>query len=222
MGNPFRGTSKFVVPMTVTGSASYHRKHTMPHARKDLIQWETGQHYHIYNRGARQLTIFPDQASYLEVLKMIKEYCRKYHFALLAYCLMPNHYHFLVRQDGVVQAGQLAQRVFNRYSKAYNLRHNKSGTLFESRFKAIHVDDDEYLHRLCYYIHANPVKDGIVGRIEEWPFSNYLDWVGERAGELLDRQFIDEHFGGAARYKQTMAEFIRGKRYLDKRFDDML
>lgn len=194
----------------------------MPYARKDLIKWMPGGYYHLYNRGARRLTIFPDEASYLSVLKMIKEYCQKYHFTLIAYCLMPNHYHFLVRQGGEVEAGQLPRRVFNRYSHAYNLRHGNSGTLFESRFKATHVDSDEYLHTLCRYIHANPVKDGIVGRIEEWPFSNYLDWIGERRGELLDRDFVEQHFRGAATYRQEMTEYIGAKRYLDRRFDDLL
>ena len=69
----------------------------MPKARRDSIQFVQGGYYHLYNRGARRLSIFRDKRDYLFALGLMKEYCRKFSLAMIAYCLMPNHYHFLVR-----------------------------------------------------------------------------------------------------------------------------
>ena len=147
----------------------------MPIARKDQISWQPGHYYHIYNRGARQLSIFREEDNYLLVLRLIKKYLHELNLSLIVYVLMPNHYHFLVQQLGKSAAGLLPQRVFNSYSKAYNKRYAHSGTLFEGRYKAKHVNSDPYLRHLCRYIHANPVKDGLVKHLEEWPYSNNLE-----------------------------------------------
>ena len=193
----------------------------MPKARQEEIQWLAGQYYHLYNRGARRLTIFREERNYRFVLTRINEYCTALALTLIAYVLMPNHYHFLVRQDKDVPAGLLPQRVFNSYSKAYNQLYQHSGTLFEGRFKAIPVADDAYLRHLCRYIHANPVKDGIVHQLDAWPFSNYLDWVGKRPGKLVDHRFVQEYFGSATYYEASLNEFIQQRRYLDKHFDPL-
>lgn len=180
----------------------------MPRARKDNITWMVGHYYHIYNRGARQLTIFREKANFLFVLSRLKKYSRELQLSIIAYCLMPNHYHFLVRQNGVHAAGLFPQRIFNSYSKAYNKRYQHSGTLFEGRFKAKLVTSDKYLRHLCRYIHANPVKDGIVPHLEEWPYSNYLEWVGLRAGTLWDRQFVADTFSDTATYESFVKDYL--------------
>jgi putative transposase len=190
----------------------------MPHARKDEVTWLPGCYYHLYNRGARRLTIFREERNYLFVLRRIKTYCASLGLTMIAYCLLPNHYHFLVRQDQQQTAGLLPQRVFNSYTKAHNKLYAHSGTLFEGRFKAILVDTDPYLHYLCQYIHANPVKHGMVAQVEAWPFSNYLDWIGERPGSLLDRAWIEAHFGGPTRYRATLHDFVRSQGYLTHEF----
>ena len=123
---------------------------------------------------------------------------------------MPNHYHFLVRQNGEEPAGKLPQIVFNRYSKAYNQRYNRSGTLFEGRYKAVHVDRHDYLIHLCRYIHANPVKAGLVNNPEEWPYSNYQEWIGIRNGHLYDPDVAMNLFPNEKQYKQFVADYITG------------
>ena len=92
----------------------------MPSARKNYVTWLPGHYYHIYNRGARQKTIFPDAETYVFALRRIKEYSQVLSITIIAYCLLPNHYHFLVRQEDETPAGLLLQRVFNSYTKAYN------------------------------------------------------------------------------------------------------
>jgi REP element-mobilizing transposase RayT len=193
----------------------------MPHARKDNVTWLSGHYYHLYNRGARRITIFREEKNYHFVLFRIKHYCAALDLSLIAYCLMPNHYHFLIRQNGEQPAGLLPQRVFNSYSKAYNVLYGHSGTLFERRYQANHVDNDVYLRHLCQYIHANPVKDGIVAQLEAWPFSNFLEWVGLRRGTLVNHEFVAIYFGGPERYRLSLYEFVRARAYLGLEFRDL-
>ncbi|MCP4423654.1 MAG: transposase [Chloroflexi bacterium] len=188
----------------------------MPQARKGEISWQPGHYYHIYNRGARRLSIFREEENYLFVLGRLKQYLLEFNLSVIAYVLMPNHYHFLVRQLGEYGAGLLPQRIFNSYSKAYNKRYDHSGTLFEGRYKAKRVNSDPYLRHLCRYIHANPVKDGLVEHIEEWPYSNYLEWAGLRRGTLVDRQFIADMFPDIAAYEQFVRDYLLDRRSPDE------
>ena len=88
----------------------------MPYARQDTLIWQKGLYYHIYNRGARQVTIFRERMNYLFAISKIKEYSQSQGVCVIAYCLMPTHYHFLARQDGETPAGNLPRFVFNSYS----------------------------------------------------------------------------------------------------------
>lgn len=165
-------------------------------------------YYHIYNRGAGHHNLFLEEDNYLYVLRRTKKHIAEFDLTVIAYCLMPNHYHFLIRQDGETPTGELPKRVFGGYSRAVNKRYGWSGTLFEGRFKAKAVTADSYLRQLCRYIHANPVKDGMVRQLEDWPYSNYLEWVGLRDGTLVDRRFVRETFGDAASYKAFVLEYL--------------
>jgi REP element-mobilizing transposase RayT len=186
----------------------------MPDPRKQTVTWLPGHYYHIYNRGARQKTIFPDKESYFFALRRIQEYSQRLAITVIAYCLLPNHYHFLVRQDGEAPAGLLPQRVFNSYTKAYNQQFQASGTLFERRYAAIQVLRDEYLRHLCFYIHSNPVKHTLVEEIEAWPYSNYLEWIGARRGKLVNHQFVVNYFRDGTEYAIAMKEYIRARGFL--------
>jgi len=125
---------------------------------------------------------------------------------------MPNHHHLLVRQDGQERAGLLQQRLFNSYTKAYNRRCDHSGTLFPGPYRAIRLESESHLLHLCRYIHANPVQDGLASTPEDWPYSNYLDWIGERPGALIDRAFVREHFPAPANYRRFVLDYLRERR----------
>lgn len=181
----------------------------MPYARKDLLIWQAGMYYHIYNRGVSKSTLFREPTNYLFVLEKIQKYRKANNITVIAYCLMPNHYHFLLRQDGDQAAGNVPQSVFNSYSKAYNLKYGHSGTLFEGRFRAKPIQAKGHLLHLCRYIHGNPVKDGLVADPADWPWSNYLEWIGERNGSLVDHEFIEVQFGGANEYKQFLFQYLK-------------
>jgi len=185
-------------------------------------QFTAGEHYHVYNRGAGRQEIFREKDNYLFLLRRLKKYSSKLHIAVIAYCLMPNHYHFLLRQDGEQPVRLLLQRIFNSYTKAFNRRYGRTGTLFEGRYKAIHVDKDGYLLHLCRYIHANPVKAGVVSCLEEWPYSNYLEWIGTRNGTLVDQAFTRGHFPAGEAYASFVLDYLAGLGKLPEGIDEYL
>ena len=177
----------------------------MPQRDVEFLQ---GQYYHIYNRGVGRQPIFRERSNYYYVLGLLKLYSSALDVAVIAYCLMPNHYHLLLRQGCEESAGLVPQRVFNCYTKAFNKRYERTGTLFEGRYRAICVDKDGYLLHLCRYIHANPVKDALVSRFEDWPYSNYAEWIGTRFGALVDQTFVKEHFSEKQEYIQFVSDYL--------------
>ena len=181
----------------------------MPYARRDTVEFIPGEYYHIYNRGARQLTLFHERSNYQLVLQHIGQYFVELNLSLIAYCLLPNHYHWAVRQDGSQPAGLLPQRVFNRYSKAYNVLYQHSGTLFQGRYQAKHVDSQVYLMQLCRYIHGNPVRHGICRNLNDWQYSNYPEWIGRRSGKLVDRELVASRFPDPKEYEAFVMEGLR-------------
>jgi REP element-mobilizing transposase RayT len=171
------------------------------------IQFLPGNYYHVYNRGANRELIFRNESNYHFLLRRVKENMGKFQICVLAYCLMPNHYHFLLRQEGDPTISAFMQAVFNSYTKAFNNAHQRTGTLFEGPFRATFVDQCAYLLHLCRYIHRNPLEAGLAAHPAEWPFSNYLEWIDKRPGSLVDRDFIREHFSSPGGYEEFVLEY---------------
>ncbi|MBU1662866.1 MAG: transposase [Chloroflexi bacterium] len=180
----------------------------MPQPRPDYLP---GHYYHFFNRGAHRVSIFREPKNYFFVLKKMKIYASKFQLSVIAYVLMPNHYHFLVRQDGEAFARFLPQYVFNSYSKHYNTRYDHSGTLFEGNYKVKLVQNEAYLLHLCRYIHGNPVKDGLVADPADWEYSSYLEWIGEREGTLYNPEFVREYFASPTDYRNFVFDDLRGR-----------
>ena len=93
--------------------------------------------------------------------------------------------------------------------KAINKRFGRVGALFQGQFQGKPVQNYAHLLNLCVYIHANLVKDGLVDLREDWEYSNYLDWIGLRPGTLVNREFIQEHFGRPPEYKSLALDYLR-------------
>lgn len=180
------------------------------------IQFTKGGFYHIYNRGAGRLSIVREQRNYVYLLQLMKQVSSECEHTIIAYCLLPNHYHWLVRQDGDTPISLLPKRVFGSYSQAFNKAYQRSGTLFEGTFRATVVGTKAYLRHLCRYIHTNPVKHGLVSAPELWLYSNYLEWIGQRDGTLVDRQFICTYFETPMLYQSFVAEYLRQRAALPR------
>ena len=175
-------------------------------------------YYHIYNRGINKEQIFKSDENYLFLLRKLKKYSLQNNISVVAYCLMPNHYHFLMRQNSEVPISECIQAVFNSYSKAFNKMYDRTGTLFEGKFKSILVASNEYLIYLCRYIHRNPIdgENPLVKNISDWRYSNYQEWVGERNGRLVDVEFIKNYFEKAEEYEEFVLDYIPPKDLLKK------
>lgn len=167
--------------------------------------------YHIYNRGSR---LFISKSDYLLCQNIITSQAKKIHIKILAFCLMPNHYHFLVQQNGDHSVSTWIGKSFNSYVQIFNQKYNRKGPLFESRFKHIEVDKEEYLVTLCRYIHLNPVNAGLVENAEEWEFSDYRDWI---AG---NNQGTNHYFEGSQEYRSfvenNLVSIIPDRLYVDE------
>lgn len=175
---------------------------------KRQISFQAGEYYHLYNRSVGRQLLFRDPENYHYLIQLAEKYSERLQISVIAYCLMPNHYHFLVRQDGKHPVGLFPQRIFNAYVKAFNKKYRRKGTLFEGRYKAVHVGETVYLYHLCRYIHCNPVKAGVVDDAAEWPYSNYGDWLFPRQSVLTDREFITQHFSDPGEYQEFAQDYL--------------
>lgn len=176
----------------------------------------SGQYYHIYNRGAGKEPIFFNAGNYEFLLRLVKRYYLKYVMTVIAYCLMSNHYHFLLRQETDEPISKFINVLFNAYVQAVNQQQGRSGTLFEGRFRHVCVDRWEYLIHLCRYIHRNPVRARMVSHPEDWPYSNYLEWVGQRNGMMKDETFIRDHFASMEEYREFVYDIQDETRSYEK------
>jgi len=176
------------------------------------------QYYHIFNRGVNKENIFHQNENYIFLLNKVKKYAFPNNIDIIAYCLMPNHYHFLLYQKSDMSISNFMQLLFNSYSKAINSKYQRTRTLFEGPFKSIHIDEEEYLIHLCRYIHRNPIDcfKPLVQNISDWTYSNYLDWIRERKGTLVNLEFVESYFPEPEEYTKFVLEYIPSKTILDK------
>jgi len=174
----------------------------MPQRR---IPLQTGNFYHIYNRGNNHQAIFFERENYLYFLRLVRQHLTTNGVDVVAYCLMPNHYHFLVYLTDETLSDAMKSLSLS-YTKAMNQRFNRVGVLFQGRFHCIHVDQSDYLVNLSRYIHLNPVKAGLVQQAEEWEFSSYLEYAGLRRGTLPKTELIGGLIEGKLAYQQFLAD----------------
>ncbi|MBI1929546.1 transposase [Candidatus Poribacteria bacterium] len=161
-----------------------------------------GHFYHIYNRVVEGRKLFYSHENYIFYLKRWKEADFSTCCRLIAYCLMPNHYHYLVQITDAALFPKKVSYFFNRYLKSLNASRKETGHYFQNRYQAKWIDDERYLIRVCCYIHRNPVKANLVSTLNQWQFSNYLEFIGKRQGELWDRNFFNTYFQSPSDYER--------------------
>lgn len=175
----------------------------MPRRRVELV---AGEYYHVYNRGVDRQSIFFERSNYLFFLRGLRTRAAG-RAIVIAYCLMPNHFHLLVRPlDGGF--ADVMQAFGTSYCKAINKSRDRVGPLFQGRFQAIHIDREEYLTHLSRYIHLNPVAAGMIRGPEEWEFSSYRDYIGLRNGTLPEKRPVMVSFTSAESYRRFVESAV--------------
>ena len=182
-----------------------------------------GYYYHIYNHANGNEELFLEEKNYDYFLEKIKEHILPV-ADFYAYCLMPNHFHFLVKikDDAEIQMlesfpkfqtlekleslekveqitsnfiSKQFSNLFSSYTEALNRMYNRKGSLFLKNFKRKKIQDEKYFIRLVNYIHFNPVQDGFVNKPSEWRYSSFNAIVSNKQ-TLVKRDDVLEWFDG--------------------------
>jgi REP element-mobilizing transposase RayT len=167
---------------------------------QQLEPLQFGKTYHIYNRGINKCNLFEENENYEYFLRLYDRYINPIAYTF-AWVLMKNHFHLLVKikdqraiknelalksiNDPVKSPFQYFSNLFNAYSKAFNKRYERTGGLFQNRFKRKLVSDMDYLRKVVVYIHKNPVNHGFVSNPVDYSWSSYLSCVA------IDKSIID-------------------------------
>jgi REP element-mobilizing transposase RayT len=162
--------------------------------------------YHVTSRGDRQEDIFEDDDDRVEWLSLLGCVCGRFNWRIHAYCLMDNHYHFVVETaEGNLSKGM--RQLNGVYTQYFNRQHSRAGHVFQGRFKAILVEKEAYLLELSRYVVLNPIRAKMVKNIEDWKWSNYLAFCGlQNKQEWLEADWI---LGQFSKYRAVAIKHYR-------------
>ena len=149
--------------------------------------------YHVIERGAGRQVIFEDSVDRRAYLLRLKQLLEEYEATLLAWCLMDNHVHLLIKVS-FAGLSSMMQRLGTGYAQYFNKRHEHVGFLFQNRFFSQPVDSDAYLQAVLRYIHMNPVKDGLCRSCGQYRWSSFHEFLAQDQG-LCDKRYVLELLG---------------------------
>jgi putative transposase len=207
----------------------------------------TGEIYHVVNRGNGSIPIFKSGRYYNKFLEIISYYknsivsTRLSKFNLLsiedrqyllkemsknkdflvdiiAFCLMPNHIHLLLKQikdNGILKFMRLSS---DSYSKYFNVKNERKGSLFEGRFRATRIETNEQLLHVSRYIHLNPYSSYIIKDIKNltsYPYSSLPEYLGHKENNICSKDIISDQFKSIEEYKQFLFDQADYQRSLD-------
>jgi putative transposase len=210
-------------------------------AKNTIRKFAENSFYHIYNRGVEKRTIFIDKQDYKIFLHFLKYYlsprneginhplveagsnikpvkprplinlCRE--IELVAYCLMPNHFHLLLKQitkDGITKLMRALTTVYAMY---FNRKYNRVGTLFQGKYKAALIAKDSYLLHLSRYIHLNPLGTGSDPVL--WPYSSYPYFLGLKKTDWVKPEIVLKFFEKPDNSPIAIAKFQTYKDFVE-------
>ncbi len=150
--------------------------------RKFVDALVPGNFYHIYNRACGNEKIFIEERNYRFFMDLFEERMLEY-VDLFCYCLIPNHFHFLLRikplhsnESCDINYARKFANFFASYAQSFNHLYHRKGNLFSQNFRRKLIRDSDYLRTVVIYIHRNPLKHGIVENIKDWNHSSYLEY----------------------------------------------
>ena len=144
-----------------------------------------GHPHHIIQRGNNRQAIFATAADRQMMLDLLDENARKFGVAVHAYVLMDNHFHLLVTPQTLDGLPQMMQAVGRRYVRYFNDSQQRSGTLWEGRYKSTLIQTERFLLACMAYIDLNPVRAGMVAQARDYPWSSHAHYIGLRIDKLL-------------------------------------
>ncbi len=157
--------------------------------------------YHVMLRGINQQQIFEDDEDNTKFISILKEYKKEFSFKLIAYCLMGNHIHLLL-DECENNIGDIIKKIGTKFVYWYNVKYMRVGHLFQDRFKSEPVETDKYLLTVVRYIHQNPIKAGICDNLNDYKFSSYHEYIGEKI--FIDTDLVFEYIS-----KERFKEFCQ-------------
>lgn len=171
-----------------------------------------GAVYHVMNRGLNQALIFKNKKDYGVFIFTLEESCRLFDVRVYAYCLMPNHYHLLIRTPSG-NISRFMRHLNGVYTQRFNREHHRDGPLYRGRYKSILVQEDSYLIEVVRYIHKNPLKAKLVERLSQFKWSSHKSYTEPKGSLLgLDTGFVLGYF---SRKKKVAIE--QYKRFMTKK-----
>ncbi|MCY1522270.1 hypothetical protein D9M68_571150 [compost metagenome] len=184
--------------------------------------------YHVYNRGNNREVLFKKAVDYLHFISLLKKYILPI-ADIYAYCLLPNHFHLMIKIKEMNDVGRIQKpeqnfsNCFNSYARTFNLKNNRTGKLFQERFKRKKIESESYLTEVIYYIHANPQKHGILEDFRIYPYSSYGIMLYSKE-TALKREEVFQWFNGRdwfEEYHRLKNEDLKTARIVDRMFRDL-
>jgi REP element-mobilizing transposase RayT len=198
------------------------------------IKFANNEYYHIYNRGVDKRDIFCCNENYVKFLINIRELNNKSTYEkrardkkelssktlelssflslpkfvdIICYCLNRNHYHLILKQ--LIDKGieKFMHKLNTSYTNYFNQKYDRSGSLFQGRYKAIHIDTNEYLLWLSGYVNGN-AKIHKIAKTDNYKWCSYQDYLNKRSGSLCNKEIILDQFKNAEEYKKYVEMVI--------------
>lgn len=213
-----------------------------------LIPLVTDQIYHVLNRGISLQPTFITKKEFQRALEVARYYQNKnqplrysqflslsnerraqilenlakdgqYLVEIIAYCLMPNHFHFILKQLIENGISKFMSNFTNSYTRYFNTKNKRNGPLFEGKFKAVMVETDEQLFHLSRYIHLNPYSSHVIktlAEIELYPYSSFREFIGKGEINFCQKEIILNSFSDENSYKEFVLNQANYQRRLDE------
>lgn len=214
----------------------------MPYRRAPLVAEEI---YHVFNRSIGRYPIFGQNRHYQRGLDLVNFYrfdkpaLRFSHYnrlpesqkndfmenlrktpkriKILAYCLMPNHVHFLLKQLTKKGIADFMSNFQEGYAKYFNIKEERTGSLFQSMFKAIRIETEEQLIHVSRYVHLNPLTSYVIKDMEEletYPWCSFAEYMGKTNYGILDKEEILGYFPTSKSLKEFTESQVEYQREL--------
>ena len=200
------------------------------------FEFQTDEYYHIYNRGVDKRQIFIDENDFIRFLTGMREFNDNSTFEqrlqkkkelsskalelssffnqlpklvkIISYCLNDNHYHFILKQLADKGIKTFMHKLGTGHTNYFNLKYNRSGSLFQGPFKAVHINTNDYLLWLSGYINGNCQIHGL-GNAKNYSWSSYKDYLNLRNGTLCDKKPVLEQFKDLNEYEKFVEMIIK-------------